>query len=252
MKRVQNHEKYLSLFECYSHSIAVIYSSLEGQYDGELYVNEENNPLFAILFTPFNFHFIVGDPEVVGVADLVDEMIFTRYLKDTNGKEAVIFSPETGWNDVLDNVFARHNGIKDLRKIYRLNIERFKEIQKEKAPIEGVERRLAYEQSYGARKKYPVCRVYKGNRCVSYCAGFMLGKDHAEIDVATEEGYHGQGYAMEASIGLISYLLESGIEPDWAAWPYRTGSQNLALSLGFQLEKEVSVNIWVEAECSEI
>lgn len=55
MKKVENNKKYSHLFSEYTHNIPVIYSSLEGQYDGEPYVDSENNPQIAVLFTPLHF-----------------------------------------------------------------------------------------------------------------------------------------------------------------------------------------------------
>jgi len=240
------------LFEGYTHSIPVIFSSLEGQYDGQLYVDSEKDPGIAILFTPFNFHYLAGSPEVEDVVNILDEMIFKKYLKETRGKEVVVFCPDKRWEKVLDEVFTRHNGIKDVRKMYQLNKMRFRKIVQGRESLEGIEQRLVYEQSYGALQEYPVYRIYKSDRCISYCAGFMTGKDQVEIDVSTVEEYRGQGYAFEASVDLIDFLLENGFEPVWAAWPYRAGSQNLAISLGFELKDEVSAYIWVEAECGKI
>ena len=80
----------------------------------------------------------------------------------------------------------------------------------------------------------------------------MLGKGHAEIDVFVEEDYRGKGYAKRASTILIKELLDKNIEPDWCTWAYRTESQKLALSLGFELFDEVPVHIWVEAECGKL
>ncbi|KAB3531593.1 hypothetical protein [Alkaliphilus serpentinus] len=63
MKKVENKERYLSLFSDYRHSIPIIYSSLEGKYDGELFVDSEIDPQLAVLFTPFTFHYVARNPE---------------------------------------------------------------------------------------------------------------------------------------------------------------------------------------------
>jgi len=252
MNKVEIKDKYLSMFNGYTHNIPVIYSSMEGQYDGQLFVDSVDDTQVAILFTPFAFHFVAGNAEADNIIDMLDEIIFKQYLAETEQKEAIVFCPNEKWDIVLDEVFARHNGLKDNRLVFRLNRERFKEVQAGQKALDGMENKLLYEQANGAKKEYPVSRIFKGTKCISFCSGFMLGKGHGEIDVATEEAYRKMSCAKEASITLINELLENGVEPDWCTWPYRIESQKLALSLGFELKEKVPVHIWVEEECGEI
>lgn len=252
MEKVQNKEKYFQLFSNYTHNIPVIYSSMEGQYDGELYVDSKNNPQIAVLFTPFAFHFITGNAETDNVVDIVDKIIFKQYISQTKQKEAVVFIPDPKWDKVLDEVFRKYHGLKDRRKIFQLNKDKFVEIKTGRDGLKGIESKVLYTQDGGARKPYPISRILKGEECVSFCSGFMLGKGHAEIDVATKEIHRGKGYAKEASIALISELMKNDIEPNWCTWPYRIESEKLALSLGFELVDEITAHIWVEGECGKI
>lgn len=52
----------LPLFQAYGSNRAVIYSVLEGQYDGEIFVDDENQPRWVLLQTPFLQHFVAGEP----------------------------------------------------------------------------------------------------------------------------------------------------------------------------------------------
>jgi len=225
---------------------------LEGQYDGELYINSEDNPQIAVLFTPFAFHFVSGNTEADNVVDIVDDIIFKQYIPQTKQKEAIVFAPDSKWDKVLDVVFSKYHGIKDRRKIFKLNKEKFNTIKAGRDRLKDIESKVLYTQDGGAGKPYPVCRIFKDGECVSFCSGFMLGKGHAEIDVATSEMHRGKGYAKEASIALINELIKNDIEPDWCTWPYRLESEKLALSLGFELADEIPAHIWVEAECGKI
>lgn len=252
MNIVVNKQKYFPLFNEYKHNISVIYSSLEGQYDGELIVDSENNTQIAVLFTPFAFHYVAGNPEIKNVVDMLDEIIFKQYLLQKEQKEAIVFAPNEKWDKVLEEVFAKHRGIKDGRKVFCLNNGKFNEVQSRRVALVGVKNLLTYEQANGARKEYPVSRIFDGEKCISFCSGFMLGNGHAEIDVSTEEPYRGKGYAKEASITLINELLRIGIEPDWCIWPYRIESEKLAISLGFELSNIIPAHIWVEEECGKI
>ncbi len=239
----------ISMFNAYSHNIPVIYSVLEGQYEGEVFADSKDSPQIAVLFTPFAFHFVAGNAGMNGVVDILDKVLFKHYLLNTGQKEAIVFCPDTKWDKVLDEVFEKHRGIKDNRRIFRLNRDKFLDVQVVKKTFEDVENKIFYEKDRGAKKRYPTSRILKGKECVSFCSGFMLGKGHAEIDISTTEAYRGRGYAKEAAITLINELLNTGIEPDWCTWPYRIESEKLALSLGYELWDEIPAHIWVEAEC---
>lgn len=252
MKKVQNQDRYLNFYNDYTHNIPVIYSSLEGQYEGELFVDSEVDPQIAILFTPFGFHFVGGNPETDNVVDVLDGMLFKEYLINSGQKEAIVFGPNEKWDKVLNEVFERHHGIKGNRKIFHLNKEKFEKVKSIKNDFESIEKSLIYEKDGGSTIHYPVCRIFKDEKCISFCSGFMLGKGRAEIDVFTEETYQGKGYAKETGIALITELLNKGIEPDWCTWPYRIESQKLALSLGFELAEEISAHIWGEDECGQL
>lgn len=244
MIKVTNKLHFLDLFESYTHNLPVIYSSLEGQYNGELYVDSESSPHIALLYTPFGFHYVAGDPNHPEAATAIEQCLFQEYLPLTGQKEAILFSPNENWDNQLGIVFQSHRGVKDGRNIFRLNKEHFKEILRNHITQPEVVRKIAYEHENESQTEYPVCRVFVNDHCVSFCSAFMLGKGHAEIDVFTEEDHRGKGYAKEASLGLIEALLEKQIEPDWCTWPYRVESEKLAYSLGFELKAIVPAHIW--------
>ncbi|MCK8060616.1 MULTISPECIES: GNAT family N-acetyltransferase [unclassified Fusibacter] len=245
-------KKYFHMFEEFTHNIPVIYSSLEGQYDGSLYVDDEVDPKIAVLFTQFAFHFIAGDSSAQNVVDLVDDMIFKQYLYTSKEKEAIVFSPSQSWNGVLDEVFKRHNGIRDERVLYKLDRKKFYERYENRSESLNTEKKIALEKENGSSIEYPICRVFVEQTCVSFCSGFMLGNGHAEIDVATEEEYRGLGYAKEAAFSLINELLKDDIEPNWCSWACKEGSRRLAESLGYDFAEEIPAHIWVEDECGKI
>jgi len=245
-------ENILKYFEEYSHNIPVIYSHLEGQYQGELIFDNEQNPQVVILFTPFDFHYIAGNAEMDDVVNVVEKMIFKKYLSRNNKKEAIVFGPSKKWNQVLDQVFKRHQGIIDSRMIFKLNMEKYQNQLNDRQINDKLDYKLLFEKEQDSQLKYPIARVYVEDQSVSFCSGFMLGKGHAEINVETLETYRGNGYAKEAAFTLIDYLLESSIEPDWCAWPFRKASHQLAISLGYELSEEIPAYIWVEEECGKI
>ena len=244
--------KYKLLFSEYKHNIPVIHSLLEGQYKGKLYVDDTTDPKVAVLFTPFDFHYVAGDINAENIVDVLDDMIFCEYLLSNKSKEAIFFSPNSKWDAILDDVFNRHRGIKDSRYIFCLDKSKYHDNRNKYKPMDDIKSEIVYVKDRGALKEYPESRIYKDDICISYCAGFMLGNGHAEIDIFTEENYRNKGYAKEVAFGLIDELLKNNIEPDWCTWPYRKASQELATSLGYELIEEVTAHIWVEEECGPI
>lgn len=249
IKIKKNKINYENLFNGYKDNIPVIYSSLEGQYNGELYVDNEPLSQYAFLATPFDFSFIAGDPKAEGVVEQIHQLLFDELLKRRGKKEAIVFCPDEEWYPVLDEIFDKHNGIKDGRKIFSLNLKRFDKCKNEMKHNDAVRTEIFYEHEGGSTIDYPVCRVFKNDTCVSFCSAFMLGKNYAELDVSTETKFRRKGYAKIASIALISELLKKDIIPNWCTWPYRIESQRLAKTIGFDYKHDVRAYIWVEEEC---
>lgn len=232
-----------SFFQEYNHHIPVIYSTVEGQYDGAVYLNEEET--IAILVTGFGFIFVGGDYMKTDSEEMVHDLIFNYLVEKEQLKEIMMFAPNEGWNLILDKVFERHHGVKDYRHCFKLNNERFKEKLND---LKSMEHKLILEseQENGSKIPYPVANLYIGNDKASFCSAFMITNNYAEIDVGTSEEYRNHGYAQKAAFLLIKHLVEQEVEPNWCTWPYRIESQKLALSVGFELEKEVLAHIWVE------
>ncbi len=242
----ENIQDYLSVFSEYQHNIPVIYSSLEGQYTGELYVNNYEKPDFAILFTPFDFHYVAGNPNTPGAAATIEEVIFKTYIPFYKKEECVLFAPSDQWYPILSSLFEKQGGHSDHRKHFALNHEKFSTFKAEFKIPDELNVSILFEQDCNSTRLYPVARVYKNDVCVSYCSGFMLGKGHAELSVGTEDEYQGKGYATAAALTLITHLLDENIIPDWCAWPFREASQSLAKKLGFDPLPDVTAFIWVK------
>jgi predicted GNAT family acetyltransferase len=230
-------------FEGYNNNIPVIYSTLEGQYQGVIYCDDEEE--IAILVTKFDFIFLGGDIDNKNAEDIINDIIFKELVQRQHKKEIIVFGQNEKWNSVLSKVFQVHHGVSDLRKCYKLDLDKFRNINCENKH-DNVRVVVKNEHENGSTIEYPVSRVYFNNINVSICSAFMLARGFAEIDVATDEDFRQKGYAKIGAIALIKKLIHHGIEPNWCTWPYRFESQALALSLGFELDKEVPVYIWVE------
>jgi hypothetical protein len=235
--------KYNRYFEGYNHNIPVIYSTLEGQYQGVIYCDDEEE--IAILVAKFDFIFIGGNIENKKAEEIINDIIFNELVQRQQRKEIIVFGQNEKWDSVLSRVSQGHHGVSDLRKCYKLDQVKFKKIYNENK-LNNVSVVIKYEQDNDSSVDYPVSRVFINDLNVSFCSAFMLAKGYAEIDVATEEDFRRKGYAKIGAIALINELISQDIEPNWCTWPYRLESQALALSIGFKLDKEVPAYIWVD------
>lgn len=235
--------KFNHYFEGYKDNIPVIYSTLEGQYQGVVYCDDEEE--IAVLVTKFGFIFLGGNIEWESAEEIINDIIFNELVLRQQNKEIIVFGPDEKWHSVLDKVFESHHGVSDIRKCYTLNKDKFKEICNEFIP-HSVKVIVNYEKGNNSAIDYPVSRVYVDDVNVSYCSAFMLARGFAEIDVATKEAYRQKGYAKVGAIALMKELLNQGIEPCWCTWPYRLESQALAQSIGFELNKVIRAYIWVD------
>ena len=244
MKVIRNDlNQYSHYFEGYSQNVPVIYSTLQGQYQGEIFSDKAEQ--IIVLVTKFDFIFLGGNDKVDHAEKILDEIIFEELVKKQGRKEIIVFGQDDTWNETLSRVFSRHHGVCDVRMCYRLNKDKFSQLNniRKDASINVV---IGNECGHDSAFFYPAARVMVNDMCVSFCSAFMVAKGFAEIDVATEEAHRQKGYAKHAAIALINELISQGIEPIWCTWPYRTESQALAKSLGFELKMEVPAHIWVD------
>lgn len=244
MKKIEtNHEQYAFLFNDYTHSLPIIFSHLNGQYNGELYLDNGKNPKYGILITPFAFHYFCGKVFDSNDQDLIE--FLNEFLKKHN--EAIFFCPSNSWNEVLDKIFSDKKMIKDVRKSFSFNKSKYLEFKNNIILVSNV--KLEEENiSEGIKSNWNflTAKAYVNEKCISWCSSFMIGKGHAEINLFTEEGYRHQGYATSVCVALIDELIRENIIPDWNTWPYRLESQNLAFKLGFEDPKDINTLIYIK------
>ena len=228
----------LHLFKNYKHSIPIIFSHIENQYQYEL---SSQNKSFVILFTDFDYHFIAGNipksPE-----EILIEM--RKYIKKHSKKEFILFAPNKKWENYLRELFKSINGVVDTRVSYKFDKKRFIEIHdryKEKYNVD-------FEISKDGRSLKPFLqsKIKKNLEVISFANAFMIGSGHAEIDVWTREDHRKQGLAFEASLQLIKRLLRENLIPNWTTWAAKKESQMLANKLGFYDGEQIPAFIWVE------
>lgn len=222
----------------YEHSIPIIFSHIEGQYPCEYSLGNEE---FQILFTPFDYHFIAGNPDVS--LDAVTNAM-REYIKQHQKEEFILFGPNQQWEHQLQQLFQSIGGVVDTRHVFELNHEQFLQIkQSYKFQYQPT---LIFEQDELSTIPYPKAIIKDNEEIISFASAFMLGKQEAEIDVWTKESHRKKKMAFEVSLVLIQYLIDQNIKPNWNTWARKESSQKLAEKLGFELRNKIPAYIWVK------
>ena len=247
MNQITGHDlsKISHLYDRYDSNRAVIFSVLEGQYDGCAYVNDGDDFQWAVLRTPFLQHFVAGRP-TPGCASTLEDILFNTILPEQQEKEIVVFADSALWDDILTAIFAEHHGVSDGRKIFAFCHENHAKLKQPPLPADVqpmVEKGCNHP---GSHRDAWSAKLLVAGQVVSCCDALMVGSGMAEIDISTLEAFRGRGYATLATMMLIDQLLKEGLTPSWSTWPFRVESQHIAQKLGFIPMPDAKAWIWVE------
>jgi hypothetical protein len=246
-KLVENDvKKVKSLFDDFNFYQPVIFSVFEGQYDGVVYTNDENNVSWALLETPFLQHIIAGKP-TNDCECVLENILFSIILDKQHEKEIVVIHNNNEWDLILEQIFKKRNGVSDHRKIFSFSSEKYSKINHLNVP-NGFQ--MITEKCivlpFSKKETWSAKLLFEG-KIVSHCDAIMVGKNMAEIDIGTEEDFRGKGYATITAMALIDKLLENKIIPCWSTWPFRIESQHICQKLGFEPKPDVKAWIWMES-----
>lgn len=241
----KNYSLLKSHFNKFTHHHGLIYSIIENQYEGKIYVDDVDHPKVITMFTPFDFCFITGI-ESLEDASIALSMI-QKHASAFPFEEQIFFTDSDESHVYLSDLFKKYHAIQTTRYTYTLHHQKFKQISNNHLYTHPID---TYKfQDPLSSKPYWMSEVKEAEEIISYCKAFAVGCGSAEIDIYTHENHRQKGYAFECALKLINTLIEHQIEPEWNTWPYREGSQKLAIKLGFQFHKLVKAIVWVKDEC---
>lgn len=239
-----NENQYTSILrhlDKYTHSIPIIYSMIEGQFNPSIFVDDIEHAKWGIIFTPFDFHYMFGDPSSVNQTVL--ENLIKDYVVINNRPECMIFRPNDLFDPILANIFTKFKGVKGNRVSFEFNQENFDCLTGE---VDVKDIRLIYRIPEFGRIENPVARIEQDSKRIAYANALMIGANEAEIDVRTLEDHRRKGYSYKCSIKLIRELIVKGLKPNWTCWQKKESSKALAKKLGFENMTEIPAFIWVD------
>jgi len=235
-----------NLFGTYKNNIPVFSSVLEGNYEGTIYVDNEDIPSWVVLTTADYYTFVAGSDMT---SEILEDILFNQILASQEEKQLIVFSPSDEWHSLLESVFIPRNGFIVPRKTFLFS-------------------RAAYDKADGWKNKMPdktemvvikerfepsclndawVAKLMHDGICACSAVS-MAGGGYAELGIETQPIFQGKGYATLTALALIEKLLQESLIPCWSTWPERGASQAVAQKIGFIPQPDINAWVWEEQE----
>jgi RimJ/RimL family protein N-acetyltransferase len=243
------------VFEDIRHDRALVFSVIEGNVPGRIFVNHPHDPSVALLRFSGGELYLGGSADDKALNHEIGELILTDLATPPH---LLIFGMSEAWQSVLDDLLKERRVMRVVREEFELDPARFRAAHtgwRARVPegfhIQQMDRRLAMESDpsheilWGSidnfiARAFGFC-VLKGDEIVSRCSPVALGDRRFETGVNTKESYRQQGFATLACCAFIERCLEGGFLPEWGCY-YNKASKALALGLGFVPQPDVVVH----------
>lgn len=247
--------KVFPIFRQIDHNIAIVFSVIEGNTPGRVFVDNHQSPTSALLYPQGAFFYVAGDANDFAFGKSVKDLLFHILLPKAEEKELVLFSFSDAWKKSLDALLGDTGAIQIHRKDFSFNLELFSARRgwRDKIPsgfsLRAVDQQIAAEHPLyqsllsASSKRFGFC-LMKGAEIVSACTTNFIGGGEAEIDIHTIEAYQGRGFAALTASALIEACISKGLTPHWSCWPERMASRALALKLGFEERPDIPAHYW--------
>lgn len=235
------------------HNKALIYSVIEGDSDGIIFVDNIETPQNAFIENEFTF--VVGNGDKQDFNTNLCSYVFEKLIPCSKDKEAIIFL-QTDKKDELEKTFKDKGCIIIERKMFDFDAEKYEEAKANTSLLtDGVELKCIDKEFVGKYNehhelithsdRFGYCLV-NNDEVLSQCYCVSVGAKEAEISIETNEGYRRKGFAKITATKFIDHCIERGITPIWSCWPFRKESIALATKLGFKEEADIPVIYWAE------
>lgn len=256
MMLLQNNEYETAIknFKNIDHSIPIIYSVIEKNNGGKVFVDNVKNPenIFILPDGGFIYYDTLNSSE-----DFMLEMksfLFSELIPAMTEKEMVLFAFDEQTRTCLDKIFSDEGVIRIQRFIFDFSQEKFLNLEVRALPEEFSLTMMKDEElreynvlkNTGYSHRQMGCRIMKGSTVISQCVSIFIGGGEAEIDIFTHENYRNKGMATICAHSFILECLKKGLKPSWSCWPFRAESIVLAEKLGFMNKKMVDAHFWAE------
>ncbi|MBK7456140.1 MAG: GNAT family N-acetyltransferase [Anaerolineales bacterium] len=231
----------------------------EGYNPGRIFVDDEQDPQTAMIWTPVGYYFLV-----LGQGQKLDEVsnlltgTFISASKAIGETGFILIAEFDNWREKTSALLNNREVIEIFRRPFKFYTEHFNENWREKIPagfyLKRVEESLAEQaRILGSRKSLDDFishgigyALMDGDKLASVCSSVFVSSTRVEIDVHTEEEYRRKGFAVITASALIEECLQQGKQPNWECFWENKESTALALKLGFKQLADYPVYFWEE------
>lgn len=244
-----------SLFKEIEHNVPPVFSVIEGNSPGRVFVDRLDTPSSVYLFHEGTFHYVGGSAANDCFNQAMVSLIFDDVLSCPGEQELVLFASTEIWRETLDALLSHRGAIRIQRKVFAFNPASFQAHAGWQGKIPKgfcirhvddklAEKQVVYKPLVEARsQRFGVC-LMKGDEIVSVCQAVCVGGGEVEIDIHTEEKYRRRGYAFLTACAFIEESLLRNLTPSWSCWPERKASYALAKKLGFEDRPDAPAHYW--------
>ena len=222
---------------------AFFYSLTDGCIGGVIYADSDT-PETILAETNSGLYFAAGR---------TDNHIFSEFLPELcrqrkkAGRRFTLFSPDACWDLAMPELLQ--NEVKQVRRFSFEFIGKStaadvlpREYSLARISEEYIKGSLSFNEEYyqeywgtvSAYRKHGIgyCILHNGN-VVSECTSIFSSSHCAEMDIATDEAYRGQGLASVLADAFTAHCLESGRIPRWDCGALNKPSVRSAEKAGF-------------------
>ncbi|WP_066498286.1 GNAT family N-acetyltransferase [Abyssisolibacter fermentans] len=242
----QDFNRIIPLIKNISHSRALLFSVVEGNSKGRIFVDNIETPKTA--FIESDFSYLVGHESNIDFNNRIINYIFDIKIPKSKDKELILFLCSDKWLDIK-RTLKDHGCITIHRKTFNFDVDKYKEVRSKsnittnkyditKINIKLVNKYHKFKELINYPLRFGFCIVNQ-EEIISECISVAVGAGEAEIGIATKEDYRRRGYATSVIFQFIDYCIDNDILPNWSCWPFRKESINLAKKLGFKENVEI-------------
>lgn len=128
----KEYDKILPLIKDITHSRGIVYSIVEGNTEGKIFVDDYENPKTA--FIEWEFSYLIGFDSNKNFNNNVYNYIFNEKIPKSEVKELVLFIFSGNW-DGIKKLFKEKGCIEIQRKMFNFNYDKYQNNKLEKINI---------------------------------------------------------------------------------------------------------------------
>ena len=233
---------------------------LDGKASGVVYVDDLSSPQISYIVHSYGMSLLFGNHENINFNQWLKQLWLSSDFKQDEYLQVYPSAWEDELSSLLDGILVGCDDasgesklakvIKHVRVNFKFNQSRYNLFAEDINWSKHDLREFKFSQ-FGLFKGSVIPRLFWLNEEIFtkhakafaiYCDQQLAAVSFASCrdDNVLELGIRGKGLAKIVCARLINYSLEQNLEPVWACRKGNIGSYNLALSLGFEVTRELA------------